>query len=615
MIEMRFARAAALVPILLLACGSQPTPKKTTPLVPVVASASVTPVVAPLFSAANIDAAIRAEWTKEGIAPAPPVDDARFLRRAWLDLVGTIPPPDAVVAFLADTSPDKRQKTIDALLASPRYADHWSAYWDDVLMGQQVREQAVDRAAFRAWLHDRFASNAPWNTIVYDLVSATGRNSEGGPRRGPYGLPPVATSMAMDAGATAMDDGDDAGASPGGARVNGAVNWLLKFGNAPGDFAGTTSRAFLGVQIQCAQCHDHKTEKWKQTDFERFANCFTRTQIAPVDRGPAMGQIRRVDVRDVKRPVPRFRNNPEAKSIVNAAPSTLDGTDLASNENTRQAIAAWITAEKNPWFAQAIVNRMWGHMVGRGFVDPVDDLRPSNPATMPALLQQIADDFIAHKYDLKYLLRTIAATEAYRIASAPTKNAPEKLEAEHKLWARFRLTPLGPEELLNAVLAATNLEDAVRKNGADLDKIRVQLARVWVFLFDVDEDFDRDAFEGTISQALTLLNGSLIGSASSAIPGGALADVMARPGADADKIEWLYLRALSRKPGEDEIALWQKYIADAIAAPAGARTKPKAPDPLRRLESKGAAKRDARTQAFEDILWALLNSSEFVFNH
>ena len=615
MIEMRIARPAAFVSLFLLACGSQPALTKSTPPLAVTATASVTPVVAPLFGAANIDAAIRAEWQKEGIVPAPPTDDARFLRRAWLDLVGTIPPPEAVVAFLADTAPDKRKRAIDALLASPRYADHWAAYWDDVLMGQQVRDPAVDRTAFRAWLHDRFARNAPWNTLVYDLVSATGRNSEGGARRGPYGLPPVATAapMGMDRGAGTTDDGDDAGASD--ERVNGAVNWLLKFGNSPGDFAGTTSRAFLGVQIQCAQCHDHKTEKWKQTDFERFASSFTRTQIVPVDRGPAMGQIRRVDVRDAKRPVPRFRNNPEAKSIVSATPSTLDGIDLSTKDNVRQSIAAWITADKNPWFSQAIVNRLWGHMVGRGFVDPVDDLRPSNPATMPALLQQIADDFAAHKYDLKYLLRTIAATEAYRLASAPTTNAPEKTEAEHKLWARFRLTPLGPEELLNAVLAATNLEDAVRKNGGDLDKIRVQLARVWIFLFDVDEDFDRSAFEGTISQALTLLNGSLLGSASSAIPGGALADVMERPGSDADKIEWLYLRTLSRRPGEDEIALWQKYIADATAAPTGARTKPKAPDQLRRLESKGAAKRDARTQAFEDVSWALLNSSEFVFNH
>ncbi|MFI5302561.1 MAG: DUF1553 domain-containing protein, partial [Polyangiales bacterium] len=385
----------------------------------------------------------------------------------------------------------------------------------------------------------------------------------------------------------------------------------------PGDFAGTASRAFLGVQIQCAQCHDHKTEKWKQTDFERFANCFTRTQLVPIDRGPAMGQVRRVEVRDAKRPVPRFRNNPEAKDIVDATPTALDGTDLSTSPNARQAIASWITADKNPWFAQAIVNRMWGHFVGRGFVNPVDDLRPSNPATMPTLLQSIADDFAAHKYDVKYLLRTLASTEVYALASAPTKNPPEKLEAEHKLWARFRMTPLGPEELLNAVLAATNLEEAVRKNGGDLEKIRVQLARVWVFLFDVDEELDRDAFEGTISQALTLLNGSLTGSASSAIPGGALADVMARAGTDADKIELLYLRTLSRRPTSDESALWQKYVSDATAAPApGPRSKPKGPDPLRRLEVKGAAKpRDVRTQAFEDVLWALLNSSEFVFNH
>lgn len=614
MIEMR--ASLAFVPILLLACGSQPAPKPSAPPAPSAsASASVAPVVAPALGAASIDAAIRAEWQKQGVVAAPRVDDARFLRRAWIDIVGTLPPADTVTAFLADASPDKRAKAVDALLASPRYAEHWAAFWDDVLMGQVVRDPAVDRAAFRVWLRDKFAANAPWNTVVYDLITATGKNSEGGPRRGPYGLPPIASSMGMGMDAGAADD-DDAGAS--GARVNGAVNWLLKFGNAPGDFAGTTSRAFLGVQIQCAQCHDHKTEKWKQTDFEKFANCFTRTQIVPIDRGPAMGQVRRVEVRDAKRPVGRFRNNPDAKGIVSAAPTTLDGADLSQTDNVRQAIASWITDDKNPWFSQAIVNRMWGHFVGRGFVDPVDDLRPSNPATMPELLDRIAKDFATHKYDLKYLIREIAATEVYGLAPAPSKNDKDKLEAEHKLWARFRLTPLGPEELLNAVLAATNLEEAVRANGGDLDKVRTQLARVWVFLFDVDEDFDRDAFEGTISQALTLLNGSLTGSASSAIPSGALADVMSRSISDADRIELLYLRALSRKPTTDEVALWQKYVADATAAaaPTAPRPKPKSPDALRRLETKGAAKpRDARTQAFEDLLWALLNSSEFVFNH
>jgi len=572
--------------------------------------------MAPAVDAAAIDAAIRAEWAKQGITPSPRADDARFLRRAYVDIVGAIPPADAVAAFLADTSPGKRAKVVDALVASPEYAEHWATYWDDVLIGRALRDASVDRAAFHAWLRDEFAKNAPWNTLVYDLMTAKGQNSVGGKRNG-YVVPPTPASSATAAPmASAMDDDDGAGAASA-ASVNGAVNWTLKYANTPQDLAGSAAKTFLGVQIQCAQCHDHKTEKWKQTDFEKFANCFTRTRLVRIDTGPAMGNVRRVELRDLDKPAPRFRKNEDTKDILPAAPTTLEGGDLTQSKEVREAIAAWFVDAKNPWFAEEIVNRMWGHMVGRGFVDPVDDIRPSNPATMQRLFDQLAADFVAHKYDLRYLIREIAATEVYQLSTAPTANPKEKLDAEHKLWARFRMAPLGPEELIASVLRATDLEDAVRKNPKlDMENIRLKLAKSYGFLFDVDEEFDHDSFDGTITQALTLLNGAFVGGGSSDLPGGALAAVMTAPGDDATKIAELYLRTVSRPPSADETAFWQKYVADAQAAPAGAaRPKPKG-DALDRLAMRGAASaKDPRTQAFEDMFWALINSSEFVFNH
>jgi Protein of unknown function (DUF1549)/Protein of unknown function (DUF1553) len=616
MTVMRPARLVVIASLLAMSCASQPTPTpaKAAPTASAAPSASVASATAPAVDASAIDAAIRAEWTKQGITPSTRADDARFLRRAYVDIVGAIPPADAVVAFLADTSPDKRAKVVDALLASPAYAEHWATYWDDVLIGRALRDAAVDQNAFHAWLRDEFAKNAPWNTLVYDLMTATGQNSVGGKRNG-YVVTPASSAMAAPM-ASAMDDDD----GPGGAAaatVNGAVNWTLKYANTPQDLAGSAAKTFLGVQIQCAQCHDHKTEKWKQTDFEKFANCFTRTRLVRIDTGPAMGNVRRVELRDLEKPAPRFRKNEDTKDILPARPTTLEGGDLSQSKEVREAIAAWFVDAKNPWFAEEMVNRMWGHMVGRGFVDPVDDIRPSNPATMQPLLDQLATDFVAHKYDLRYLIREIAATEVYQLSTAPTANPKEKLEAEHKLWARFRMAPLGPEELIASVLRATDLEDAVRKNPKlDMDKIRLQLAKSYGFLFDVDEELDHDSFDGTITQALTLLNGAFVGGGSSDLPGGALAAIMAAPGDDASKIAQLYLRTVSRPPSADEVAFWQKYVADAQTAPAAAaRPKPKG-DALERLAMRGAAAaKDPRTQAFEDMFWALINSSEFVFNH
>jgi hypothetical protein len=608
--------AAVLASTFALSCASQTSPPPPAPMPPPPSAAPSMPAPPPVgqlppVDPKPIDAAIRAEWTKAGITPVGRVDDARFLRRAYIDIVGVIPPESAVTAFLADKAKNKRARLVEELVASPAYAEHWAAYWDDVLIGRVQREPTVDRGAFRAWLQDQFAKNAPWNTVVYALMTATGQNSAGG--KATYGVTPPPMAPA----ATTADE-DDAPAG-NAAAINGAVNWTLKFTSTPQDLAGSAAKTFLGVQIQCAQCHDHKTEKWKQVDFQRFANCFTRTRLVVLDKGPAMGKVRRVEVRDLDRPAPRLNKNDDLKDILVAKPAPLDGPDLSSSRNVREAIAAWFTDAKNPWFAQETVNRMWGHMLGRGFVDPVDDIRPSNPATMQPLLDQLAADFVAHGYDLRYLIREIAATQAYQLSSeVPITWKPgEKADLERKLWARFRIAPLGPEELIASVLRATDLEEAVRKNPKlDMDAIRLKLARAYAFIFDVDEEADVESFDGTITQALTLLNGAFVGAGSSDLPGGALAQVLAGPGDDAAKTRRIYLRTLSRPPSVDEAAYWQKYLTDAQAAPAAAQApKPKG-GPLEKLESRGAAApKTARTQAFEDMFWALMNSSEFVFNH
>lgn len=557
-----------LVLAVLTACAHVQTPP------PIVATAMRTPA-----ASVDIDKMLEAEWQKSNVTPTGKIDDATFLRRATIDLLGTLPSPDDVRKFTADTSPDKRAKLVDKLLADSRWSQHWTDYWDEELMRDQ-RGGNIDRGAFRAWLHARLEKNAPWNEMVNDLVTAKGVQSSGGNRN------PFATK----------------GEEPG---VNGAVNYLLHF-ETPNDAAGSVSKTFLGVQIQCAQCHDHKTEKWKQDDFQKFASCFTRVKIENLDKG-GMG-IRRVQLEDANRPYPPFARNPDVAPAAKANPTALDGTDLAKSESARTALASWMTAKDNPWFAKEMVNRLWGHFLGRGFVNPVDDLRPGNPPEAGDLWEALAKDFVDHGFDQKRVMREIVLSEAYQLASG---------SGEARLWSKFRVVPLGPSELVGALFAATDVDDlAVRNQKADPEEVRQRLLAMYAFAFDVDEEFDKPAYEGTITQALVMMNGRLTAAGSSAIPGTTLVAMMQRGASDEQILEELYLRTVSRKPTTEELGRAVQYIADAKVKPPPPRVT--IPPPLRgknppRINDMKTP--DARAAALEDIFWALLNSSEFFFNH
>lgn len=572
---------------------------------------------------AEIDAMLRKEWHRNKIVPSPPVDDAGYLRRIYLDIAGTIPPAEVVKAFLEDRSPDKRAKAVEALLNSPAYVHHWTNYWDNVLMGKQTRSPLVDRVAFRQWLGQQFAQNARWNRMVHDLITASGLNSPGGS----YGRAVGVTTPILRPGA--METTEQTEEVAGSQRVNGAVNWTLKYIQTPADLPGAASRIFLGVQIQCAQCHDHKTEKWKQEDFRRLAACFSQARPVPIDARQPQG-IRRVELRDMPS-FGRVNRRPlrGAGEYSASTPAALDGTDFSSSPNRRQALADWMTAPENPWFAEAIVNRMWGHFFGRGFVDPVDDFRESNPPVMPELLKRLADDFVANDYDLKHLIRTICATRAYQLSSAPLKRG----EQENLYWARYRLKPMQPETLLDSLIAATNLQPIIeRVAGARVEQVKFAIQRQFSFLFEVDEEFEQKEFEGTIPQAFLFLNSSLVNSGSSAIPGTALAEVLAMEGDDAKKIEALYLRTLSRKPTPAELKRWVAFvnapretaITETTSSPTGRERLRRLPNPPRRVGGMdplaGAGRlmtgeQTPRQQAYEDLFWALLNSSEFHFIH
>jgi hypothetical protein len=523
----------------LLSCHSaHPLPG---PVAPAASSAAST------FGAADVDRALRAEWQKRGVVPSPRVDDEGFLRRVTLDIAGRIPTLSEIERFEADRSEARRANVVRSLLASPAYADHWTNYWEDVLLLDKTKGKFVDRGEFRKFLHGAFERNAAWNEVVRALVDARGVNRV-------------------------------AGESADATQVNGAVNWLLQYRDNPQDLAGKVASTFLGVKIQCAQCHDHKTEKWKQRDFQSFAACFANMKSTPLDMDAKNGPVALVERRNpLRRP-----KKPELASIASAPPAALDGTDFSNEDDRRAALAAWTTSQDNPWFARAFVNRMWGHFLGRGFVEPVDDFRASNPGELPDLLDQLAKDFVSHGHDVKRLVTLIVATEAYQLSSATS--------TEGALWSRYPLKPLAPDVLLDSIAVATDLDDILSKQrGAEeLERAKAQLRKQFDFLFDVDEESHTASYEGTIPQALMLMNGRSVNQTMRVGRQGALLKVLAMPVADERRVETMYLRTVSRRPTPDELR------AALLAIP-----------------ERGAG----RQAGFEDLFWALLNSSEFVFNH
>lgn len=552
------------------------------------------------LTAQELDRAIAAEWRRRGIVPAQPVDDAGFIRRAYLDLTGVIPPPEAVVAFVADPAPNRRQRLIDQLLRQDRYAEHFTNYWEGVLFprGRKRRSGDIDRHAFRAWFRERLAAGLGWDRLVYELLTAEGINSVGGPRD-------PATGAAMGAD------------TPAPGAVNGAVNFLLPFERNPQDLGGVVARELLGVQIQCAQCHDHPTERWKQEHFRRFVAALARLRVRRIDTGPVRG-VRRIEVSDGPKPIAAGPDEPELRAIAQAKPMALDGTDL-SGPNPRQALAAWITSPQNPWFARVLVNRYWAYLIGRGFCEPVDDLRPSNPVTMPSLLDRLARDFAAHGFDLRRLIRLITATRVYQLSAGPCRDP----DPEHRLWPRYRLRPLGPNELLDSIVAATGFDQALQQataRGDELERVRQRLRESFSFLFEVDEEVAPPGYLGTVQQALYLLNGSLVHHATRAAPGSALVTVLQGPGDDQARIRALYLRTLSRPPDPTELASWLAFLSAprelVHEPPPGRHRPPQGPDPLRSVAARlRPPPPTPRQQAFEDMMWVLINSSEFVFRH
>jgi hypothetical protein len=496
----------------------------------------------------ELDAMIQEAWDKASIRPSAVATDAEFLRRVYLDLLGRVPTVQEATAFLNNKDSGKRAKLVEYLLDHPDYAKNLGNLWTIQLLGRKRQERRVDRAELSSWLRRQFAENRPWNEVAYELITAKGSNKQ-----------------------------------------NGAVNYTLAhLENGAVPLTAITTRVFLGQQIQCTQCHDHPSNDWKQKDFWGINAFFKGVRPEEVTKTDATG----AEVYDHT----ELNDEPSAAYVAFerrnaymeiAFPTYLDGRKISQGTDVdrREALGKFITEPANDQFARAFVNRMWGHLFGRGFVQPVDDFGAHNPPSHPELLDKQATDFKASGYDVKALIRRLTACRAYNLTSVMTKEN----EKDETLFSHMMLKPMTPEQLFDSLLVATE----AHKTGADIDKTRNAWLNQFVVTFGNDEEGETTTFQGTIPQALMMMNGELMAKATGGKPGSYLAKLFDRARSagrgrpEHFVIDHLYLAALSRHPSQAELAHAAKYMGSS-------------PDPI---------------GVVEDLFWSLLNSNEFVLNH
>lgn len=492
-----------------------------------------------------IDRHVSAHWAGR-VEPAPPADDAEFLRRVCLDITGKIPTVAEARAFLDDPAPDKRRRLVDRLLDRPAYATHFTNLWRALLLPEtsanfQLRFLVP---SFEIWMRKQFADNVAYDRLVRGVLVA-----------------PLGSSGRMQPGA-AMYAGDD--------EANPTAFYLAKEGK-PENLAGSTARIFLGLRIECAQCHDHPNASWKRDQFWSYAAFFAGVQ----QRGTGLRELRSQSELTI----------PGKEQAVQA--TFLDGKQPQFKEDEkkwfRASLADWITSGDNPYFARAAVNRMWAYLFGIGLVDPVDDFTADNAPSHPELLDELAKSFVAHQFDLKFLIRSLTASRTYQLSSTATHPS----QADARLFARMAVKGLTPEQLFDSVARATGFPDAtpVVQRAVTDGTVRSE------FLTKFAAQERPAEAQTSILQALFLMNGRFVADVTSPQRGELLAAVAEAPFlSTAGRVETLYLATLSRRPRAEESERLVKYV------------------------ESGGAKKDAKA-ALGDVLWALLNSSEFILNH
>jgi hypothetical protein len=496
--------------------------------------------------AGQIDRLLAAKWAEAKVQPARAADDAEYLRRVYLDLVGMIPTAAEARDFLEDASTDKRSRLVEALLDSPAYLTHATETYRTLLLPEADTngQLAGVLGTFDAWLRKKVSEGAGYDQIAREVLTvrlgALGRR--GGNAHDPRAEPsPLAYYVAKDA--------------------------------KPENLAAGAARTFLGIRLECAQCHNHPFDHWKREEFWGLAAFFAG--VSKQGKDDAYGPIREVAGR-------REVVIPETSKIVKAA--FLDGSnpEWGRKASGRDLLAEWVTAPENPYFARAAVNRVWARFFGTGIVEPVDDLRPDNPPSHPELLDLLAREFRSHGYELKFLIRAITATQAYALTSGVGRSEL----APANLFAAMPVRTLSSGQLFEALAQATGFRDASRGMYAYEGSSKARFVELFT-----NRDEKPTEGETSILQSLALMNGPLIANVTNPESSATLAAVAEAPYLETQgRIETLFLAVLTRRPSSTELERLVRYVERGNSA-------------------------DERTKALADVFWALLNSPEFRFNH
>ena len=485
-----------------------------------------------------IDGLVWDKLERLGIEPSGLADDGEFLRRVYLDTIGTLPTVEEARAFLESTEKDKRARLIDALLARDEYADFWTLRWADLLRADKMEMTAEGTVAITRWLHRQFRENRPYDEFAYDVVTA---------------------------------QGNVLGESPAG---------FYKVLGKPDVMSRSVSQLFLGVRIECAQCHHHPAEKWTQEDYTGFTGFFTGVKSKKLpNKTDAIVSVGGVD-----------QNHPRTGEVVPARALAAEPADFTSVGDRRVSLARWMTSPENPFFARAISNRLWSHYFGRGLVEQIDDMRETNPASNEPLLQALADHLIKVDYDLKAFTRTLLNSRVYQLSAATN----DTNESDSQNFSHAAYKSMAAEVLLDAICQSTGVPEKFNGWPEGYRAIEIWDNRMPSYFFRI---FGRPvratvcecerSNEPSISQALHLLNSPEITEKIHHRHGVArnLAQSNRTP---AEIVDDLYLGTLSRFPTDKERALMLGAFGN---------------------------ENENRQQATEDVMWALLNSKDFIYNH
>ncbi|HND52469.1 MAG TPA: DUF1553 domain-containing protein [Pirellulaceae bacterium] len=483
-----------------------------------------------------IDRLVDDRLRKLKIIPAPLAGDAEFMRRAYLDVIGALPTSDEARRFLADTRPDRRARLVDELLQRPEFSDLWALRWADLL--RVDREVLGHKNAYESyrWIRDSIANRKPLDQFAREILTAEGPLSEA-----PQGN-------------------------------------LFKAITQPGEAASTVSQVFLGVRIACAQCHHHPFDRWSQDDYFGMTAFFTQLQR----KNSPLGELLVAEGNP-------STTHPRTNRVVHAHALGVAEPEKSPEGDRRRVLAAWLAAPDNPFFARNLANRVWAHFLGRGLVEPVDDFRETNPPSNPELLDALAQDLVAKKFDLRELVRTITASRVYQQS---TQTNPTNVDDEQN-YSRALLKRLDAETLLDAVSDATGVPEKFEGIASGSRAVQLWDSRVdhyFLSLFGRPArktacECERNA-SPSVAQVLHLLNSDRV-HVKLTHDAGRVAKLVRTQPSDRELVEELYLSFLSRPPREEERRAAIAHLASA-------------PD---------------RRAAAEDLAWSLLNTLEFVFNH